>query len=53
MNEEEKKLIERYGITAESKIVYVYKQHRYENAKDAINFAGLEAVREQGNRKLK
>ena len=45
MNEDEKKLLTQYGITTESKIVYVYKHHRYENAMDAINYAGIEAER--------
>jgi len=29
-------------------MVYFYNEHRYESAKDAINFARLEAERAQG-----
>ena len=47
MSKDEKVLLAQYGITTESKIVYVYGQHRYENAKDAIKFAGQEAERAQ------
>ena len=49
MDENEKILLERFEITVESKIVYVYKQHRYDNAKDAINFASLEEERAQNH----
>ena len=45
MTEDENVLLVQYGITTESKMIYVYKQHRYDNAKDAIKFARLEADR--------
>ena len=47
MSEDEKRLLELYGITVESKTIYLYNQHRYEFAKDAINYAKLEAGREK------
>lgn len=43
MSEEDKILMAQYDITSESKLVYSYKQNRYENLKDAVNFAKLEA----------
>jgi hypothetical protein len=43
MSEEDKKLMAQYDITSESKLIYSYKENRYENLKDAVNFAKLEA----------
>jgi hypothetical protein len=43
MNEEEKELMERYGITVEQKTVYSYKGYRYERLKDALNYAKVDA----------
>lgn len=45
MSEDEKLLLALYGITTESKMVYLYNEHKYEFAKDAINYAKLEAER--------
>jgi len=42
MSEEDKTLMAQYEITSESKMIYRYKQHRYENLKDAVNFARLD-----------
>ena len=39
MTEAEKILIEELGIKVENKTIYTYQGHRYENAKDAINYA--------------
>lgn len=39
MSEDEKVLMEKFGITCESKPVYKYMEHRYENLKDALDFA--------------
>ncbi|WP_455197999.1 hypothetical protein [Kaarinaea lacus] len=47
MGEDEKVLLAQYGIKTESKIVYLYNEHRYEFAKDAINYARLEAERDK------
>jgi len=45
MTEEEKELMESYGITVEQKSVYFYKGHTYENLKDALNYAKIDAKR--------
>ena len=45
MSDEQETLMAQYNITREPKMIYSYKQHRYENLKDAINFAQLEAAR--------
>ena len=47
MNDENKMLMEKYGITCEPKMIYSYKQHRYENVEQAINFARIDAARDQ------
>ena len=47
MGEDESILLAKYGIKNESKVVYLYREHRYDSAKDAINFAKLEAERDQ------
>jgi hypothetical protein len=43
MTPEEEVLLEKYGITAEPKIVYLYKGFRYDHFKDALNYAILDA----------
>ena len=48
-NDEENKLMVQYGITSESKTVYSYLQHRYDNLKDAINFAKLDEKRNRSS----
>jgi hypothetical protein len=47
MTENESTLLAKYGIKTESKMVYLYNEHRYESAQDAINYATLEAERAQ------
>jgi len=49
MSEETKTLMAQYGITCEPKLIYSYKQHRYENVEQAINFARIDATRDQDN----
>ena len=44
MTEEEKELMNRYGITVEQKSVYTYKDHKYERLRDALNYARAEAA---------
>jgi hypothetical protein len=39
MSEEDKRLMDQYGITCKPKMVYFYKQYRYENLADAIRYA--------------
>lgn len=43
MSVEDRKVMTQYNIASESKLIYSYKQHRYENLKDAVNFARLDA----------
>ena len=42
MSEQEEILMAKYGITCESKMIYRYKEHRYESLKDALNYAMLD-----------
>ena len=42
MSEQDKVLMTEYGITCETQIIYRYKEHRYENLKDAVNFAKID-----------
>lgn len=39
MREEDKKRMEQYGITSLQKTIYLYKGNKYDNLKDAINYA--------------
>ena len=50
MTEKDKSLMEKYGITSEAKIFYLYKQHSYENLTDAVNFARSDAKVEKANK---
>lgn len=45
MTKEEKELMKRFGITVEQKSVYAYDGHKYDQLKDAMNFAKIEAER--------
>jgi len=36
---DEKTLMKNYGISREQKFVYQYKQYRYDNFQNALNFA--------------
>lgn len=45
MSEDELVLMAKYGITTEPKMVYFFNEHRYEFAKDAINYARSVAER--------
>lgn len=49
MTQKDKSLMEEFGITSESKIFYLYKQHSYENLTDAVNFAKSDAKDEKVN----
>ena len=42
MNEEEKDLAIKFGITSKQKTIYLYKGHTYDNIKDAINYAEID-----------
>lgn len=39
MTEEEKEMMKRFGITVEQKSVYTCKGYKYEQLKDALNYA--------------
>jgi hypothetical protein len=45
MTEEEKELMERYGVTAEEETVYMLNGAKYRDLKDALNYAKLLAER--------
>lgn len=47
VSEEEKKLMARYGITSTSKMIYSYKQHRYERITDALRYAESDFISAQ------
>jgi hypothetical protein len=49
MREDDKALMARYGITCAPKMMYFYKQYRYENLTDALRYAEIEAKRTQKN----
>lgn len=51
MTEEEKELMERYGITVERKSVYFFKGYKYEHLKDALNYARTDADRQRAAEK--
>lgn len=39
MDEQDKKLMAEYGITAENKVIFHYGCYRYERLADAVNYA--------------
>ena len=39
MTKNDNELMKRYGVTAETKLVYLYDKYRYDNLNDAINCA--------------
>lgn len=39
MTEKDANLMAKYGITSEQKMVYHYKNHKYDKLEDAINYA--------------
>jgi hypothetical protein len=45
MTEEEQQQMTRYGITAEEKTVYRYRNYKYENLAEALNFARIDSER--------
>jgi hypothetical protein len=49
MSEQDKTLMAQYDITCEPKMFYRYKEHRYENFKDALNYARLDTKGAQEN----
>ena len=49
MNKEDKALMEKYGVTCETKLIYTYKQHRYDSLQDALRYAEIDAKRNLGS----
>ena len=49
MTEDEKQLMERYGVTAVQETVYLFNGAKYRDLKDALNYAKLLAKRENGS----
>ena len=47
MTEESRIAMERYGITSASKMMYFYKEYRYDNFSDALKYAKSEAKSSQ------
>lgn len=47
MTHEDQALLDRYGITTEQKTVYLYRGYRYDHLKDAINYAKIEAEKDE------
>ena len=39
MNSEDKALMEKFGITVETKTIFHFGGHRYERLSDAVNYA--------------
>lgn len=39
MNSEDKALMEKFGITVETKTIFHFAGHRYERLSDAVNYA--------------
>lgn len=39
MSENDNEVMKRYGITAETKLVYLCNKYRYDNLNDAVNYA--------------
>ena len=39
MNSDDKALMEKFGITAESKTIFHFAGHKYERLADAVNYA--------------
>jgi hypothetical protein len=44
MNEEDKILMAQYRITTSPRMMYLYKQYRYENLVDALNYARIDRL---------
>jgi hypothetical protein len=49
MSEQDKSLMARHGITCAPKMMYFYKQYRYESLADALRYAESETKRTQKN----
>ncbi len=47
MNDDEKKMMQAYGIKSARKDVYSYKEFKYERLDDAIRYAEIDRKRDQ------
>ena len=47
MNEVEKNLMQVHGITSIQKVLYLYKEFRYERLEDALLYAEIDAKRDR------
>ena len=45
MTHEESLLMKEYGITVHQKSIFTYGDYKYENLKDAVNYAKIERAR--------
>lgn len=53
MSDEETQLMAKYGITFESKTVFFYREHKYAQLQDALNYAEkTEGSKASGQAKL-
>jgi len=48
-NKDVKALMVKYGITCETKIIYAYKQYRYDNLQDVLRYAEIDTKRDFKN----
>lgn len=51
MTEEESLQMQEYGITEHKKSVFTYGSYKYDNLKDAVNYAKIERVRAESSPK--
>jgi transposase len=49
-SEQDNALMTQYGITSREKMIYFYKQFRYENLSDAVRFAKMDGERFHDNK---
>ncbi len=45
MSEDDKAVMEKYGITYEQRTVFFWKDHKYERLADAVNYAKLASAK--------
>ena len=46
MNEQDKDLMEKHGITYSTEVIYRYKNFRYKKLEEAINYAKIDTKRD-------
>ena len=52
MTEEDKRTMDKYGVTCETKTIYHFEGHRYDRLADAVDYAKktIRSAREAGHR---